>query len=207
LRKTKENTEISKLRILLAAEDEFCQRGFAAANIDNIAKTAGLTKGAIFWHYKNKVNLFRAVAKRAIERLKEMNRETFSPSSSLFVMERCREILKRLTKEKTFDILLIMASADETGEIPKEVLSEFYDESYRIFHDSIKSLAEAKKNGELHENTNPTAILLSIYVVLTGLAKIKQLSALSLPINQHIDNEIIIDMVFNGILSVQKSSG
>lgn len=207
MRKTKENTEISKLRILLAAEDEFCQRGFVAANIDNIAKAAGLTKGAVFWHYKNKVNLFRAVAMRAIDKLKEMNRETFSSSNSQLVMERLREILKRLTKDNAFAIMLIMAGEDETGRIPKEVLREFYEETYRIFHDSVKSLSEAKKRGELREDTNPTAILLSINVVLTGLAKIKQLKALSVPINEHIDNEIIIDMIFKGLLSFQKNSG
>ena len=59
MRKTKEDTEISKLRILLAAEEEFCLRGFVAANLDSIAKVAGLTKGAIFWHYKSKAESFQ----------------------------------------------------------------------------------------------------------------------------------------------------
>ena len=104
MRKTKENTEISKLRILLAAEEEFCQRGYVAANMDAIANTAGLTKGAIFWHYKSKAGLFNATIQRAIDRINKINKEAFS--SSLPIMEKCRKMIKQIKKDKSFSILL-----------------------------------------------------------------------------------------------------
>jgi len=67
MRKTKENTEISKLRILLAAEEEFCLNGFVAANMDRIAKNAGLTKGAIFWHYNSLAGHFKMYRSWALQ--------------------------------------------------------------------------------------------------------------------------------------------
>jgi TetR/AcrR family acrAB operon transcriptional repressor len=113
MRKTKENTEISKLRILLAAEEEFCQRGYVAANMDAIANTAGLTKGAIFWHYKSKAGLFNATIQRAIDRINKINKEAFS--SSLPIMEKCRKMIKQIKKDKSFSILLSLRNAESTG--------------------------------------------------------------------------------------------
>ena len=204
MRKTKEDTEISKLRILLAAEEEFCLHGFAAANLDNIAKAAGLTRGAIFWHYKSKANLFRAVVKRAINTLNEMNTQTFS-RTGISVMENRKEMLKKLINGKSFDILLMMADCYITGEVPKNILNELFKETKRLFNDSYNSLSEAKRRGELHEDTNIKAVLLSLNVVLTGFAKMKQLKALTVPINEKIDDDVIIQILFDGLLSFQKN--
>ena len=105
MRKTKEETEISKLRILLAAEEEFCRRGFTAANMDAIAKAVGMTKGAIFWHFKSKSDLFKAVMKRAVERVKTIFQETFS-AENVNVIEKCRDVIKRVGKDKAFEVFI-----------------------------------------------------------------------------------------------------
>ncbi len=140
---------------------------------------------------------------RSIDKLKEMNRETFESSGDIPVIERCREVLKRLIKDKAFDILIIMTDADATGEIPKEIFAEFFDATFKIFSDSVQSLDDAKTRGELRQDTDPEAILLTINLILTGFAKIKQLKALSLPLNKQIDKDVILNMIFNGLLSYQ----
>ncbi|MGO8976405.1 MAG: TetR/AcrR family transcriptional regulator [Steroidobacteraceae bacterium] len=45
--------------ILDAALDEFSARGFAAARLDDVAKRAGVAKGTIYLHFKDKENLFQ----------------------------------------------------------------------------------------------------------------------------------------------------
>ena len=202
MRKTKEDTEISKLRILLAAEEEFCQRGFVAARMDSIAKTAGLTKGAIFWHYKSKADLFKAIIKRATGRVRVIFQESFASSKPL--MEKCREIIKRVKKDKAFEILIVLSNAEGTGDIPKGVLNECYQEISEIFRDAIQSFSEAKKRGELRANMDIRNVLFTIILVMSGFSKIRDLKSMIAPIGGQIDDEYVINAIFDGLLSFQK---
>jgi len=50
------------------AIDCFARYGYQGASIDRIAKAAGLTKGAIYYHFKDKEELlFEAVKNRATQ--------------------------------------------------------------------------------------------------------------------------------------------
>jgi AcrR family transcriptional regulator len=53
-RKTKEEAEQTRLRILTAAEAVFCRQGVAASSLHDIARRAGVTRGAVYWHFANK---------------------------------------------------------------------------------------------------------------------------------------------------------
>lgn len=50
--------------VLDSATELFASRGFSEVSLDDIAKDAGVTRGAIYHHYRNKVGLFLAVADR-----------------------------------------------------------------------------------------------------------------------------------------------
>ncbi|MEU8895943.1 helix-turn-helix domain-containing protein [Nocardia sp. NPDC048505] len=50
--------------LLDAAEAVFAEKGFTAATLDDIAHTAGYTKGAIYKHFATKEDLFLAVSDR-----------------------------------------------------------------------------------------------------------------------------------------------
>ena len=202
MRKTKEDTEISKLRILLAAEEEFCQRGFVAANMDRIAKAAQLTKGAIFWHFKSKADLFKAIIQRAAGRIKAIFQETFT--SSRPIMEKCREIIKRVKKDKAFEVLIALTEAENAGVIPKNVLKECYEEISGIFKDAIQSFSEAKKRGELRADTDIRNVLVTITLIMNGFATIKDVKNMITPLGGHIDDDYVINAIFDGLLSFQK---
>ncbi|WP_243230638.1 TetR/AcrR family transcriptional regulator [Microbacterium sp. CIAB417] len=49
-------------RILAVAADHFAEHGFAAASVDDIARSAGVTRGAVYHHYASKRGLFTTVA-------------------------------------------------------------------------------------------------------------------------------------------------
>ncbi|MEQ5307707.1 MULTISPECIES: multidrug efflux transporter transcriptional repressor AcrR [Providencia] len=57
-RKTKQQAEETCQEILDAAIKTFSERGVSATSLADIAKAAGVTRGAIYWHFKNKVDLF-----------------------------------------------------------------------------------------------------------------------------------------------------
>lgn len=56
-RKTKQQAEETRQEILDAAIKTFSERGVSATSLADIAKAAGVTRGAIYWHFKNKVDL------------------------------------------------------------------------------------------------------------------------------------------------------
>lgn len=51
-------------RILESATDLFAAQGFAEVSLDDVARAAGVTRGAVYHHYDNKTGLFTAVAAR-----------------------------------------------------------------------------------------------------------------------------------------------
>src|SRR6201996_7073707 len=52
--------------IVEAAMEEFIARGFAATRLDDIAKRAGVAKGTIYLHFKDKESMFEELIRTAI---------------------------------------------------------------------------------------------------------------------------------------------
>src|SRR6187401_2452485 len=52
--------------IVAAALEEFATRGFAATRLDDVAKRAGVAKGTIYLHFKDKEALFEELIRTAI---------------------------------------------------------------------------------------------------------------------------------------------
>lgn len=63
-----EAAEETRARLLAAAAQAFAQTGYAAATLDDVARIAGLTKGAVYWHFKSKMDLFIALMDERIQR-------------------------------------------------------------------------------------------------------------------------------------------
>jgi len=56
-RKTKQAAQETRNSILDAAVRVFAVKGVARASLDDIAREAGVTRGAIYWHFSNKADL------------------------------------------------------------------------------------------------------------------------------------------------------
>ena len=56
--------ERTRALLLDAAEEVFAEKGFTPASLDDIARAAGYTKGAIYKHFATKEDLFLAVSDR-----------------------------------------------------------------------------------------------------------------------------------------------
>jgi TetR/AcrR family acrAB operon transcriptional repressor len=64
-RKTREEALATREQLLDAAEQVFHQRGVGHTTLAEVADAAGLTRGAIYWHFKSKADLFEAMVARA----------------------------------------------------------------------------------------------------------------------------------------------
>jgi TetR/AcrR family transcriptional repressor of nem operon len=56
--------EATREKILQATQELILENGFSATSIDKVLENSGLTKGAFFYHFKNKEALTRAVIER-----------------------------------------------------------------------------------------------------------------------------------------------
>ena len=61
MRKTKEEAAMTRQKILEAARRAFHKNGVAKTSLEKIAEEAGVTRGAIYWHFKDKTTLFFAM--------------------------------------------------------------------------------------------------------------------------------------------------
>lgn len=64
VKKTREATLATRESLLIAALQVFRERGVAHTRLSDVAERAGVTRGAIYWHFKDKAELFQAVCER-----------------------------------------------------------------------------------------------------------------------------------------------
>lgn len=64
-RRTKADAEATRHALLDAAEQLFQERGVSRTSLQDIASAAGTTRGAIYWHFHDKDDLFNAMMERA----------------------------------------------------------------------------------------------------------------------------------------------
>ncbi len=64
VRKTREDAQETRESILNAAEDCLLELGVARTSLEAIATRAGVTRGAVYWHFKNKAEVVDEVINR-----------------------------------------------------------------------------------------------------------------------------------------------
>ena len=62
-RKTKEESIKTRSLLLEAALDVFSEKSFSEVTLSEIAERVGMTKGALYWHFKNKGDLLSKLIK------------------------------------------------------------------------------------------------------------------------------------------------
>jgi TetR/AcrR family acrAB operon transcriptional repressor len=65
-RRSKEDALATRQRLLDAAERVFLEQGVAGTSLNDIAVAAGTTRGAIYWHFADKADLFNAMMDRVV---------------------------------------------------------------------------------------------------------------------------------------------
>ena len=61
MRRTKEESEQTRRQIIAAARRVFARQGVRRTTLEEVARAAGVTRGAIYWHFAGKTELFYAM--------------------------------------------------------------------------------------------------------------------------------------------------
>lgn len=78
-RKKKEDAEKTRQQLIEAAIVQFSTRGVASTTLTDIADAANLTRGAIYWHFSSKSEIFNAIWEQQLP-LREIIRDRLSLS-------------------------------------------------------------------------------------------------------------------------------
>lgn len=203
MRRTKEDTELSKRRILDSAEEVFCRAGYAGAKMHEIAQMAGMTKGAIFWHFESKASLFHAVQARSLARLREIFDTAFATSEP--IMEKFRKALLQLRRDKAFEMLLALGLAEgESSTVPSQLLLDVHRGIVGIVEIARENVEKARENGEIHADTDFYDILSPLLLIMGGFGNMSDIKRILGALAGPLDGDKAINAVFKGLNSFQK---
>ncbi len=102
-RRTKEEALVTRNKLLDAAECLFQSQGVSRTSLQDIALRAGATRGAVYWHFKDKADLFNAMMERVTLPLEGYFNHEDSPAEKMpadaHALDRTRNaILKALNQ-------------------------------------------------------------------------------------------------------------
>lgn len=101
-RRTKQAALETRAQIIDAAELCFSSKGVSHTSLADIAKRAGVTRGAIYWHFENKDEVFDAMLLRArtpTQHLEDATRDSDEPDP----LGRLRTLLSEIFRQTQHD--------------------------------------------------------------------------------------------------------
>ena len=172
VRKTKQEALATRSHILDTAERVFEVRGVSGTSLHEIAKAAGLTRGAIYWHFNDKADLFNAMMERATLPLEEAGACGFDNADTTLSQMRLgfREVLKRIVADpqmrRVFEIAIHKVEyVDEMRAVRERHLSIRNE----CLGDVERVLKSAIKRGELARRMPSRAAAIGLHALLDGL--------------------------------------
>lgn len=170
MRRTKEGSLETRAKLLASALDVFSEKPFSGASLTEIAARAGLSKGALYWHFRNKNDLLLCLVEE-ICRKGEKTPEAFRSESLIsglrhyymgrYLMLRGNSDVKKIQK--------IMIRRDEWPEDvqnrAKLLLKEIMEREMEMIGSAI---SEGQKNGSIRPGISASAVALLINSIFQG---------------------------------------
>ena len=129
-----------KQKILKTASKLFSEFGFLGVSMEDIAKKLGTSKAALYYHFKNKKELYLNVLENTFQNLKEkIARKIFLAKSQKEIVQKVIEAyLEFSLKEKNLIKSLSLKLSKEDLEI-KSYINQLKEKIQLLFQDSLKS--------------------------------------------------------------------
>lgn len=92
MRRTKEQARETRAAILQSAEVLFLQKGFENVALDEVASAAGVTRGAVHWHFRNKQGLLFAIRDEMQQPMQELA-DRLLEDKALFPLDELADVI------------------------------------------------------------------------------------------------------------------
>jgi TetR/AcrR family acrAB operon transcriptional repressor len=174
VRKTKEEAEKTRKEIIVAARTVFHDCGVSRSTLEKIAKAAGVTRGAIYWHFEDKAALFFAMREDVFVGLVERTdallfAETYAnPLDAIeaSLLEFFRVLEECAVVREVFEIMISRCEyVDEFASVQEEVgrpAHEFLQKIERIY-------LRAAEKGVLRAGLDPLATARDTWAFTSGV--------------------------------------
>ncbi len=166
-RKTKAEAEATRESILDAAEHVFYDQGVAKTSLEQIACAAGVTRGAIYWHFRNKQDLFEAMLSRVSVPLTARLDALQGRHSGLADLRQvCIYSLRQLASSghhfRVFAILFLRTESDSGLQAQAHLARHSVAQLTRFFEQSALA-------GRLHPGLTPDLAANAVHSYFVGL--------------------------------------
>ncbi|KQS65530.1 TetR family transcriptional regulator [Rhizobium sp. Leaf371] len=172
MRRTKAEAEETRSRILAAAEHVFFEKGVSNATLEDVASAAGVTRGAIYWHFQNKADIFLELYKAVPlpdEALLRDEIENIGIDILAHIEQVAGEWLDAMASdEQRQRILTILLRCDYTSDLAPVLgrQQEVDDEHTRFLEDAF---GKAASRGALSRAWTPSSAARALRWMIKGL--------------------------------------
>lgn len=202
-RRTKEEALETRTSILDAAEVVFHDRGVSNSSLEEIAAKADVTRGAIYWHFKDKAELFDAMMQRVALPVEDMLERAggCGHAEPLQVLRRATvEVLLRTARDprvqRVFDIAYHKCEyvGDAAGVRDRHIASQA--ECLRTIEGAMRTCVES---GALPKSVNPREAAIGALSLVSGLIANWVLAPKSFSLERHAES--LVDTWFRGLVA------
>lgn len=171
MRKTKKEAEKTRNKILKSALKVFLKNGYSKTSLADIAQNAGYTRGAVYWHFKDKSEILEKINSKFFSRFSYKQSEILE--SPLNPMNKINEMininLPLLYNNKEFrDFIELTWFKTEIDQ--HEGLLQGKIAITKTFNDTITTLFQAASyEGELKKEVDPEIAALSVTSLINGI--------------------------------------
>lgn len=173
VRRTKEASLVTRERLLDAAEALFRDHGVTRTSLADVAKRAGMTRGAVYWHFRDKADLFRALFERATLPLEaDFARVDAVAGTHPLAALRCASIaaLRRLAADsRTQNVFeIVFHKCELVDDLTGLATTRRVDRGHCIeqIADVMRRAVDA---GELPADTDPTLAAHGVHATMVGI--------------------------------------
>ena len=174
VRRTKEDALATRHRLIDAAELLFQSQGVSQTSLQQIAEHAGATRGAVYWHFKDKADLFNAMMERVTLPFEATTRAVGSTGGDLLIeLEQAIVGMLKLTASdeqvrRVFDIATHMV--EYTGEMAS-LRQRHLAARETCVADFTRTLAQAARRSATRMPMPAHAAAQGLHALLSGLVQ------------------------------------
>jgi TetR/AcrR family acrAB operon transcriptional repressor len=174
-RRTKEDALATRDSILDAAEKLFVKQGVSGTTLQHIATAAGVTRGAIYWHFLDKEAVFNAMMERAKMPL-EAAQQLLDEANAADPLDALRQYLLCVfrvtaddpTARRVFEIATLkLEYLDDMNAVRARRRRSQEDWMVR----AENRIRDAIANGQVRAEVDPAAVALGLWAILDGLLR------------------------------------
>lgn len=209
VRKTKEEAQETRNAILDAAELVFQAHGVSHTSLAEIAKAAGVTRGAIYWHFANKADLFDAMIQRGFDPIEakfvELQTNTEgNPVETMRMMS--RYFIERVVSEPSYFRLLEIAwlKCEYVGEMAT-IRDTHLECGNRYLAINEEGFRMAKERGYLPDSVDPRCAAVGLMALVDGLVLNWTLNSRLFPLASV--GLAIVDAYLDGLYASARAQG